>query len=96
MKLVEQSMGVALAITAASLIGGCNSNPTKPVSTDSVHCSAMNKCGSRNDSPGVNDCASHSGCKAASNACKGIRSPKGEGFVIVSRQACSEMGGTAS
>ena len=43
---------------------------------------------------GVNKCKGHNDCKTASNACKGHASCKGQGFVMMSKHACEEIGGS--
>ena len=76
--------GVAIAIAAAGLLGGCQSYPTsstKTASTDLVHCY------------GVNACKGHNDCKTASNACAGHASCKGHGFVAMPSKACGDVGG---
>jgi len=86
MNFSQKTAGIALAVTAASLLGGCYSNSSKnqvaSASTSSVHCYGVNKCGGHND------------CKTANNSCKGQASCKGKGFVKLSKHACSEIGGT--
>lgn len=44
---------------------------------------------------GVNKCKGHNDCKTDSNACKGHASCKGQGFVKMSKHACTEIGGSA-
>ena len=45
---------------------------------------------------GVNACKGHSSCKTADSSCKGHNSCKGKGFVSVSEEACTQLGGTTS
>ena len=76
--------GVAIAIAAAGLLSGCQSQATSSMqqaSTDLVHCY------------GVNACKGHNDCKTASNACAGHASCKGHGFVAMPAKACSDIGG---
>jgi hypothetical protein len=76
--------GVAIAIAAAGLVSGCQSQPassTQQASTDLVHCY------------GVNACKGHNDCKTASNACAGHASCKGHGFVAMPSKACGDVGG---
>ena len=77
--------GVAIAIAAAGLLSGCQSNPTssakQAASIDLVHCY------------GVNACKGHNDCKTASNACAGHASCKGHGFVAMPAKACGDIGG---
>ena len=88
MSSITKTAGIARAFAAASLASGCNSmGDTKSVSSasasDNVHCFGVNKCGGHND------------CKTASNACKGMASCKGKGFLKMSAKACGDVGGTA-
>ena len=85
MNLTRKSAGVALAVAAAGMLGGCYSNANKSdvaSAAADVHCYGVNKCKGYND------------CKTANNACKGMASCKGKGFVNMSEHACSEVGGT--
>ncbi len=43
-----------------------------------VHCS------------GVNSCKGMSACKSANNSCKGMNSCKGQGFVSMTKSACTD------
>lgn len=45
---------------------------------------------------GVNKCKGHNDCKGATNACKGKASCKGQGFVKMSKHACTEIGGSVN
>ena len=86
MNVAKKTAGVALAVAAAGLLGGCYGNASRSdvaSASDTVHCYGVNKC------KGFND------CKSASNACKGMASCKGQGFVSMSAHACSEVGGHA-
>lgn len=86
MNPAKKTVGVALAVAAASMLGGCYSNSSKSElasADETVHCYGVNKCKGYND------------CKTAGNACKGMASCKGQGFVNMSAHACSEVGGKA-
>jgi hypothetical protein len=79
--------GVALALMAASMaMSGPVAAGAKTTAVsdkvDLVHCS------------GVNQCKGHNDCKTASNACKGHGSCKGTGFVVASKVACGDIGGS--
>jgi len=76
------SMGAALAISAAGMVG-----TTTVIAGDSganaiVHCYGVNKCKGHND------------CKTAENACKGHAECKGHGFVAMPASSCDHIGGT--
>jgi hypothetical protein len=79
--------GIALALAAAGLVAGCQATTTsntKPVSTakvDLVECHGVNVCGGHND------------CKTASNACSGMASCKGTGWLAMPAKACKDVGG---
>jgi len=77
--------GVALALAAAGLVAGCQSNAgTKTASTakvDLVECHGANVCGGHND------------CKTSSNACAGHASCKGSGWLAMPAKACGDIGG---
>ena len=77
--------GVALALAAAGLMAGCQSDGgTKTAATakvDLVECYGVNACGGHND------------CKSSSNACKGHASCKGTGWVAMPAKACGDVGG---
>lgn len=77
--------GVALALTAAGLLAGCQSYAgTKTAATaqaDLIECH------------GVNACKGHNDCKSASNACAGHASCKGTGWVALPAKACADVGG---
>ncbi len=77
--------GVALAITAASLVSGCSSSgghhPESAATVDLVKCS------------GVNQCKGHNDCKTSANQCAGHAVCKGHGFVLMPAKACSDVGG---
>ena len=81
--------GVALALAAASLVAGCQSNggssaTSKTASTakvDLIECYGVNICGGHND------------CKTASNACAGHAACKGNGWVAMPAKACGDVGG---
>ena len=88
MNLAKKTVGIALAVSAATLLAGCyETTPEKTSATassateHSAHCYGVNKCGGHND------------CKSAENACKGQGSCKGQGFVKMSSKACDDVGG---
>lgn len=84
-KTLPKLSGVALAISAASLLSACATAETKPTaSIDLVQCSGVNKCNGHND------------CKTASNNCAGHASCKGQGFVLMPAKACADVGGSVS
>lgn len=88
-KLNKSSLGVALAIAAAGMLGGIGSVAQAETAaasgdqTDLVHCYGVNTCGGHND------------CKTAENACAGHASCKGQGFVAMPAKACGDIGGKA-
>lgn len=43
---------------------------------------------------GANACKGQSACKTASSECKGLNACKGQGFVMATKAACEEAGGT--
>ncbi|MEE9412488.1 MAG: hypothetical protein V3V22_05485 [Methylococcales bacterium] len=85
-KTLPKLSGVTLALAAASLLPGCASNGSNSdamVDTvNLVQCSGVNKCNGHND------------CKTAKNACGGHAACKGQGFVVMPKKACSDVGGT--
>jgi uncharacterized membrane protein len=84
-----KASGVALALAAAGMLGGCQQNPTSSAmaaettqaKVDLAHCYGVNVCGGHND------------CKTANNACQGKASCKGTGFVAMPTKACNDIGG---
>ena len=81
-----KASGVAMALAAAGMLGGCQSNPSGSASAevakaDMAHCYGVNACGGHND------------CKSANNSCKGQASCKGQGFVAMPTKACGDIGG---
>ena len=81
-----KASGVAMALAAAGMLGGCQSNPTasgaaSTASAELAHCYGVNACGGHND------------CKTAKNSCKGQASCKGTGFVATTIKACGDVGG---
>ena len=86
-KTLPKLSGIALAISAASLLSGCATTETKTTSVSNVD---LVKCS------GVNKCKGHNDCKTASNACGGHASCKGHGFVMMPAKACEDVGGTNS
>jgi uncharacterized membrane protein len=81
MNISKKATGLALAITAAGMMGSA-SVIASPSETTNVHCY------------GVNVCKGHNDCKTAENACKGQAECKGHGFVSMSAEACDHIGGT--
>jgi len=91
-KKLPKFTGVAIAMAAATLLAGCQSDPyagdsagaakAAGGSADLAHCYGVNKCGGHND------------CKGAGNACAGKASCKGTGFVAMPTKACGDVGGT--
>jgi uncharacterized membrane protein len=84
MNKLKATTGLALAITAAGMMGcAANQSGSEMASAqEMVHCY------------GVNKCAGHNDCKTADNACKGQGTCKGQGFVSMSAKACGDVGGT--
>ena len=89
-KKLHKFTGVAIAMAAATMLAGCQSDPHKADagkmaaaggSTDLAHCYGVNKCGGHND------------CKGAGNACAGKAACKGSGFVAMPAKACGDIGG---
>ena len=89
---IQKLSGVAVAMAAATLLAGCQSNggtnsdssvPAASAKTDLAHCYGVNTCGGHND------------CKGANNACAGKAACKGQGFVTLPAKACGDIGGTA-
>ncbi len=86
-KLAPKMTGVALALAAAGIIGGCQTTGEKAEmsaaenTTDLVHCY------------GVNVCKGHNDCGTADNSCGGQASCKGSGFVAMPSKACGDVGG---
>lgn len=81
MKLAKTS-GAALAATAAAMLMSGTVTTTVSAHEGDVACY------------GVTACKGHSACKTAGNACKGQNSCKGQGFVKLSKQQCSDVGGS--
>jgi uncharacterized membrane protein len=85
---IQKLSGVAIAIAAAGLLAGCQSNggassaSATSAKTDLAHCYGVNACGGHND------------CKGANNACAGKAACKGQGFVAIPAKACGDIGGT--
>jgi len=81
MKMTVHS-GSALAAAAATLVlAGVSTAPTTAQAAD-VKCY------------GVNACKSNSACKTGSSSCKGANACKGTGIVLVSAEACKQLGGS--
>lgn len=72
--------GIALA-TAAAAVFATATLPTAQAADSNVKCM------------GVNACKGLSSCKSASHACKGQNSWKGQGFVLVPKGVCKQLGG---
>lgn len=87
--LTIKASGVAMAVAAAGMLSGCQSNDSsasgsaaaKATQVEMAHCYGVNACGGHND------------CKTANNACKGHGSCKGHGFVSMPTKACKDVGG---
>jgi hypothetical protein len=84
--LTLKASGIAMALAAAGMLGGCQSNPNgsgsaQMAKADLAHCY------------GVNACKGHNDCNTASNACAGHASCKGTGFVAMPAKACADVGG---
>ena len=71
----------ALAATAASMFAMAVPT-TASAGEDKIHCY------------GVNSCKGTSSCKTANSACKGQNSCKATGFVSVTNDVCTQLGGT--
>ncbi|MEA3410556.1 MAG: hypothetical protein U9R74_03340 [Pseudomonadota bacterium] len=89
LKKLQKFNSVAMAMAAATLLGGCqgygeskSDSSAASAKTDLSHCYGVNKCGGHND------------CKGAGNACAGKASCKGQGFVAMPAKACGDIGGT--
>jgi uncharacterized membrane protein len=72
--------GIALAATAAVLFA------TAPLAADPPG-STQGKCW------GVNACKGKSSCQSKGHGCKGQNTCKGRGFVMLSKDACEQIGG---
>ena len=72
-KLSSAAMAAAAAMLFTSVV------PTATFAADAatVHCA------------GVNSCKGTSECKSAKNSCKGMNSCKGQGFVSMTKDACT-------
>jgi len=81
MSSANKTVGLALAVAAAGMLGAATANAA-PSASANVHCY------------GVNVCKGHNDCKTAENACKGQAACKGHGFVSMSAKACDDIGGT--
>ena len=81
--------GAAMAVAAAGLFAGCSNTPSDSGSkmaanggkVELAHCYNVNVCGGHND------------CKTAKNACGGMASCKGMGYVSMPAKACGDIGG---
>jgi len=80
MSTTNKTVGLALAVAAAGMLGAATVNAA-PSESANVHCY------------GVNVCKGHNDCKTAENACKGQAACKGHGFVAMSAKACDDIGG---
>lgn len=72
--------GIALAATAAILFAAVPQAADLPGSTPG-------KCW------GVNACKGKSSCQAQGHGCAGQNACKGKGFVVISKDACEQIGG---
>jgi len=74
---------VAMPVKACGDIGGENKDDWRGKTTkvDLVHCY------------GVNIYKGHNDCKTADNACKGMASCQGQGYVNTSAASCADVGG---
>lgn len=73
--------GFVLAAAAAMLFA------TAPLAADQPGGAAVGKCW------GVNACKGKSECKSSGHGCKSQNSCRGKGFVMVSKEACEQIGG---
>ena len=86
MSEMKKLSGIALATAAAALfISGCSTMGGMEKASKSegtVHCA------------GVNSCKGQTSCKSATNDCKGKNSCKGHGWLPMTKDECTEKGGT--
>ena len=81
MKLSAKS-GTAIAAAAAALIMSGATLSTINAAENKVKCF------------GANSCKGQSACKTASSSCKGLNSCKGQGFLLMTTEECSKVGGS--
>jgi hypothetical protein len=74
---INKLSGAAMAAAAAMLFTSGFSTVTFAADAATVKCT------------GVNSCKGTSECKSAKNSCKGMNSCKGQGFVSMTKDACS-------
>lgn len=79
----KKTLGVALALSAATLFGTVAASTSAFAADDTVMCT------------GVNSCKGQSECKGASHSCKGMNSCKGQGWVSLTPSQCTAAGGKA-
>ena len=75
---VKTTSSLTLAAAAAAMFALA---PVTASASDEVKC------------VGGNTCKGHSACKTATSECKGLNACKGQGFVMVTKAACDELGG---
>jgi len=74
---INKLSSAAMAAAAAMLFTSGVSTVSFAADAATVHCT------------GVNSCKGTSECKSAKNSCKGQNSCKGEGFVSMTKEACT-------
>lgn len=87
LNLTPKATGVALAMAAAGLVGGCATSETSTPAASSTDTVALVQCS------GVNKCGGHNDCATADNKCGGHASCKGSGWVAMPEKACADIGG---
>ncbi len=81
-KVQKKLSGAALAMAAAGFVGSAMVAPSIASAEEAqVECWGINGCAGQND------------CKTAENDCKGMAECKGQGFVLLTAEACEEKGG---
>jgi len=83
MRNIAKPIGLSLAVAAAGLFVAA---PTMVSAAGQAEVQCY----------GVNMCKGHNDCKSATNACKGQAKCKGQGFVMMSKHACDEIGGSTT
>ncbi len=82
MEHTKKMTGAALAVAAAGLLMTAVATPAVAAEEGKkVHCEGVNACKGNND------------CKTAKNACKGQGACKGHGFVEMTKEQCTKIGG---
>ena len=82
MSAYRKTVGFSVAAAAAALLAaGTIAVPATSHAAELVACH------------GVNACKGHSACATASSACAGQNACKGQGVVMMSEQACEQVGG---